>query len=544
MVYKRKQILTGLAIFICIAGLIIVLPGCGKGLPEDIKNKASEIPAEIRSVASRVKIEQDKYEKLTKSSEFRKVQKIAIREKWTDQFDSASDELQKAELLYKKEITPLIKKNRPDSTDLVRQKIIRVKNIIQSAENLSKSVFSRFSEMRNTIVDAENIYARSRRDAVQIFNTAEMIKTNSLEKAHSDFPDLKNKLDLRFAPISKLEQQSRNNLTIVDAAYKAHLSDSHSDYAAFTDSSKALSSDLDKIKELEKKFSSEIAQLYMSYTKILKDMKEEFFVFIKRESWNENSDFYNPGSAVFQRQVSLEAYEMLTTDNVGTIASITPGFTGPKFKNNIGSIWDDLDINPGERWPGRGHNAASFWVESSKKNYFHKYMLEQNGDIKESDWEKVSENFYHTNFEFLGMAILSKPYGFFEDELLTQAAPPGMSYVGNSRYGEWEQDDSGNSFWAWYGRYALFSTLFFPRPYYYHYNSWNSWHSSYMGRKPYFGKSVNGMQRFGTRGSYIKKSPLFQNSRFVRSGGLKAQSTSIRGSGANLRGGGPKNRGK
>ncbi|HHJ21227.1 MAG TPA: hypothetical protein ENJ84_15590 [Gammaproteobacteria bacterium] len=36
----------------------------------------------------------------------------------------------------------------------------------------------------------------------------------------------------------------------------------------------------------------------------------------------------------------------------------------------------------------------------------------------------------------------------------------GGQLVGNPNYGHWQQDSSGNSFWAWYGQYALLSSLF------------------------------------------------------------------------------------
>lgn len=57
----------------------------------------------------------------------------------------------------------------------------------------------------------------------------------------------------------------------------------------------------------------------------------------------------------------------------------------------------------------------------------------------------------------------------------------GSYMVGNPRYGSWRRDSSGQSLWAWYGQYALFSHMFMgPRPYYY--GSWyggRSW--SYYG---------------------------------------------------------------
>ena len=36
----------------------------------------------------------------------------------------------------------------------------------------------------------------------------------------------------------------------------------------------------------------------------------------------------------------------------------------------------------------------------------------------------------------------------------------GSQYVGNPNYGRWQSNTGGGSVWAWYGKYALFSTLF------------------------------------------------------------------------------------
>lgn len=67
----------------------------------------------------------------------------------------------------------------------------------------------------------------------------------------------------------------------------------------------------------------------------------------------------------------------------------------------------------------------------------------------------------------------------------------GSRLVGNPRYGQWRNDSSGQSFWAWYGQYALFRTMFFPRSYYY--NSWYG-HRSWS----YYGDV--GRHYYGTRG--------------------------------------------
>ncbi|MEN8212044.1 MAG: hypothetical protein ABFR31_10010 [Thermodesulfobacteriota bacterium] len=543
--HKRQHILMGFISALTMAGLMALFTGCGPGLPKELKNHADTIPDAIKAGQTRIDRDKDKYGGLTNSSEFKGVKRFALKEKWAEKFSLAHEELKRADKLYNNELLPMVKKNKPELASAVKEQIIRINKIIQDAESLSKYPFLRSAAIQKTIKNAENLQALAKKDADAILKIVNGLKTGSFAIANQDFPGLKDKINTRFAPLSNLAEQSRNDLNVVAATYQDHTAGSNADYAAFTDSSSALASSFEKVKIFETEFTKDMDQLYLSYTKVLKDMKVEYFVIIKRESWNENSDYYNPGFATFQRQVNTEAYEALTQENVDTIAAITAGFTGSKFKSNIGSnLWKELAINPAAQWPSRSHNAASFWVEDSNETYFHKYLLEENGETQETEWEKVDESFYEANLEFLGMAILAKPYGVFEKDRLTQAAPPGMAYVGNSKYGEWKQNSSGNSFWSWYGKYALFSTLFFPRPYYYPYNSWNSWNSNYRHSQPYFGKNQKGSQKFGTRGSFIKKSPGFQSSTFAKSGGLKAHTASVRGAGANLRGGGPKSKGK
>ncbi len=540
----RKHLLVNLIAGLTIAGLVAILAGCGAGLPKELKKEAQAIPGAVKTGKSRVDNHKKQYETLAALSEFKAIEPFAVKENWTHKFQLAHDELTRAKTLYDKDLSPLVDKNKPELVPQVKQQIIRIKKVLQNAEDLSRYPMSRFSKIRDTIENAAGLHSRAKKDAEQIILIATGFKTGSMAKAIADFPDLTEKINTRFAPLSKLERESRDHLSVVTAQYNRHTAGSTADYAAFTDSVESLDSSLELAKTLEAKLTGEMAQLYSSYTKILKDMKEEYFVTIKRESWNENSDYYDPRFATFQRQVSPEAYETLTADNLDTIAAISAGFAGSRFSSQIGDLWKELSIKPTEQWQERGHNAASFWVENSREAYFHKYMLEENGDTRETDWEKVDASFYDANLEYLGMAILTKPYGVFEQDRLTQAAPPGMAYVGNSKYGEWKQDNTGNQFWSWYGKYAFFSSLFFFPPSYFHYNSWNSWNNNYRYQKPYFGKTQNGSRKYGTSGSYVRQSPKFQSTNFAKSGGFKSQATSVRGAGAGLRGGGPKSKGK
>jgi len=536
---KRKRLLTYV-----LAGLTVFLAGCGGGLPKELKNEAKLLPEAIKAGHSRVDKHKDQYQSLTASSEFEVVEAFAQKENWVQKFQLAHDELNRAQALYDKDLKPLIRKNEPELAPGVKQQIERIKKVLQDAGVLSRYPLSRFSKIKDSIENAADLHSRAKEEAEQINRIANEIKAGPLAKATTDFPDLTEKINSRFAPLSKLERQSRDHLNVVAAEYSRHAAGSAADYAAFTDSTAALASGFKAAQTLETKISGEMAQLYSSYTKILQDMKAKYYVTIKRESWNQNSDYYDPKFATFQRQVSPETYDALTADNLDAIAAIKAGFTGSSFSSNIGHLWKELAINPAEQWPGRGHNAASFWVAGSQAAYFHKYMLEENGETRETDWEKVDASFYEANLEYLGMAILAKPYGLFEQDRLIQAAPPGMAYVGNSKYGEWKNDNSGNRFWSWYGKYAFFSSLFFYPPSYYRYNSWSGWRDGYRSRRPYFGKTQNGFQKYGTSGTFIKRSPRFQSTTFAKSGGFKSQTASVRGSGANLRGGGPKSKGK
>lgn len=544
MVHKSKHLFMNFITGLTIAGLVLILSNCGGGLPKEMKNEAKAIPNAIKTGKSQVDKHNEKYKSLTKSSEFKDVEPFALKENWNQKFQLAHTELSRAKDLYGKDLKPLISKNKPELAPQVKQQITRIKKVIQDAEALSRYPFSRFSKIKKAIQTADSLNSQSKDNVKQIRRIVSEIKTGPMEKALADFPDLTEKINTRFAPLSQLEEQSLNHLNVVTAEYKRHTAGSNADYAAFTDSTEALTSGLEQAKTLETKFTKEMAQLNSSYTKILKDMKEEYFVTIKRESWNENSDYYDPRFATFQREVSPELYEALTADNLDAIAAIKAGFRGSKFSSNIGNKWKELSINPAEQWAGRGHNAASFWVEDSKEAYFHKYMLEENGETRETDWEPVDASFYDANLEYLGMAILAKPYGVFEQDRLVQAAPPGMAYVGNSKYGEWKKDNTGNQFWSWYGRYAFFSMLFNSRPSYFGYNSWSGWNNNYRNNRPYFGKTQNGFPKYGTSGTFVKQSPTFQNTNFAKSGGFKSQTASVRGAGANLRGGGPKSKGK
>lgn len=109
------------------------------------------------------------------------------------------------------------------------------------------------------------------------------------------------------------------------------------------------------------------------------------------------------------------------------------------------------------------HRYKLVWAESVPEGSSTDTTLssEASGELslqdRTTEWIQVPETVYGRYEPFLGMTLLSKQAG---EEISQAHYPPGYQYVGDARYGEWRSDDSGNSFWAFYGRYALMSHLF------------------------------------------------------------------------------------
>lgn len=117
-----------------------------------------------------------------------------------------------------------------------------------------------------------------------------------------------------------------------------------------------------------------------------------------------------------------------------------------------------------------------------------------------TEWYTVSENFFNQNIDNMGMEIAAKNR---EGEISKTAAPPGYSnYVGNPQYGQWQQGSNGESFWSFYGKYALMSSLFnmaaFPvrRSYY------NDYQGYRRSGRSYYGPVVNNQRAYGTNSRY------------------------------------------
>ena len=223
---------------------------------------------------------------------------------------------------------------------------------------------------------------------------------------------------------------------------------------------------------------------------------------------------------------------------LSTVLIISCGTDKPKF---VKSPIDDIITKYINK---KDYNVilADMDYKEDVDKYYHKYQIiltESNQNLSKetlndsisnpedvtvvnTEWQEVSPIIFDDYKADLGMTILSKKNGVLDKN----SSPAGVNnYVGNSQYGHWQSNSSGGSFWAFYGRYRLFSDLFYGSRYGYggysrgHYNDYNQ---NYRNKKSYYGanKEYGTAGKHNTSTSWSKKPQSFKqnvNSKVTRS---------------------------
>jgi hypothetical protein len=137
---------------------------------------------------------------------------------------------------------------------------------------------------------------------------------------------------------------------------------------------------------------------------------------------------------------------------------------------------------------------------------------------------EVSRAQYQAMERNLGMAIEHKPAGKYDIESERVAQPAGFAYMAppgqSNRYGYWN-NSGGQSFWVFYGQYALMRDLLFNhdyRPYdRYEYDHYRTY---YERRQTYYGnEGASSAPKYGTGGTTTQE--RYSGSTFAKSGGFK-----------------------
>ena len=145
----------------------------------------------------------------------------------------------------------------------------------------------------------------------------------------------------------------------------------------------------------------------------------------------------------------------------------------------------------------------------------------------EERWVPVSEATYDSMHNDLGMAIEQKPAGKYDAEADHVPQPAGFAYVappsqGSNQYGHWEQHN-GQSFWVFYGQYALLRDLLFNRDYRpLDRRDWEGYRSERSQGHTYYGQNAESSAsapKYGTNGTTTQE--RYSGSTYAKGGGFR-----------------------
>lgn len=145
----------------------------------------------------------------------------------------------------------------------------------------------------------------------------------------------------------------------------------------------------------------------------------------------------------------------------------------------------------------------------------------------EEQWVSVSKATFDAMHDDLGMAIEQKPTGKYDSEAEHVPQPAGFAYVappsqGSNQYGYWDHRD-GESFWVFYGKYALLRDLLFNHGYRpLGRGEWEGYRTERSQGHTYYGRDAESsaqVPKYGTNGTATQE--RYSGSTYAKSGGFR-----------------------
>lgn len=313
-------------------------------------------------------------------------------------------------------------------------------------------------------------------------------------------------------------------------------------YAVMTDYSQTVARKAGEYAKGDESLRAKLKQLPHSETHTLVDVRLVALVTFGRTTWNNSSDWGEEDHLFSPVEVQVEVANDIAT------------FSAEQELDE--SYLSNLGVKTGEDpWPS-DHDSATFWVDELEERYCQKIRVLVDGEpssvlMPKDDFcgqyntpSEVKDGIYWVEEDGLGadaigMDVYSKAFGDFDDEASEAATPPGMAYVGDPKTGEWKTDNSGNSFWAFYGQYRFFTDLIGgPSPYYYR-SEYDTWNKNYRYQEKSYYAGTASSPRFGAKSP--QAATRFKNTNYGKTG---LSDASVRSAGPAARGGGPGGGGK
>ena len=498
--------------FIFLLGVILLLFACG-GLQKALRERAEGVPSRIDDATAQLEKYKKEFKQFKDTDEYKSefyLYAAPDRENWENNFSLSDNELKRAQEVYDNNVSPILKKNDRKEEPELRKKLKLIDDTLIQGTKLARKTSLRISELHEAKKNAKKMAEQAKADYAEVNKIFGDLETD-VHSTQEQFPNKKDDLDKRLLWF----KTAKDNSDRAQASVTNEMESSSPDYAVFTNNCLLLSTVLKDITGRDEALRKKISELNRDYSKILRDMKidERPWMEEVKYQWNNWSDF-DTTREVYRRKkyISMNDYNQI----IGRYGE----------EGGILSRGSDYEI----------------WVEGAdiEEHYYHKYLIVENDKETVTDWVEVSEEVYEANEDNLNMSIASKPFGYYEDEVINVATPPGFDKVGNPRYGRWvENKETGHREWSFFERYLFWHMVLNgigPRHNYYTYGRWDDWNRNYRGRSAYYG---TGGSDFGSAGRTTSANPSVRNSTFSRSGGFKSATTGMRGAGSSVRGRGP-----
>ncbi|MCK4707039.1 MAG: hypothetical protein KAU21_00345, partial [Gammaproteobacteria bacterium] len=349
------------------------------------------------------------------------------KENWKDSFSKANKALDAAKELYQSQIVPMMDRDDPEEDIAARILIKKFEYQILQSRIAALYPEQRIDFLVNVRDTVPSINEKSERELTQLIK----VQKTLIKRAIKTAADYANKKDDISKKINELNVIAEKGLVSKRHVSEQFRKDKYNiDYAIFGDEAVNLTKSLAEITEYQKKINAKFDELYRSYTKILADQRIEYFIIIGRATWcegeycgNGTTKHYPP---VMVDEKMFEYFDGLKTD---VIAKMSTSWGREKFTINISNAaWNALRID--KRWNGsRGDDYAEYWVERTYASTYHRYIEVVNDRMTKGQWVRVKEDDFWKQYSNLGMAILTKPYGYYEEDALKDAQPVGMATI-------------------------------------------------------------------------------------------------------------------
>ncbi|MDO8507102.1 MAG: hypothetical protein Q7S53_00855 [bacterium] len=493
----------------------LLAAGCSN-IPKEIQKDADQLSKRIEAAKKKIGDKQSQFEEFKNSESYGFHKPYSERENWAGKFDEARAKTDTAQSLFDNELKPILDRGKAEEAENAKAQINRINATLDEADYFADYPGNRAEFLKKVKDEGKQMIQTASNDVASSQKFRDEL-TAPVEKAKVDFPGKKDDLTMRQAEFNRRVDESATALT----SAKAQEAAASPDYAVWGDSCVTITTNNEWIKGEDQNVRNKLNELPRSYSWTLVDQREDFFVTIQKTVWDDWAEIDNDKDYTYEsRQVDRDTYayfESLSDEDALDLGKIDQ------------DKWNSLNIDQRE---GPNDSTEKFYVGDLPYTCYHKYLVEENGQVHEEDWKEVDEATFAANEADLGMVIMTKPVGLYEEDVIKVASPPGFAYVDNPRYGQWNTDGSGNSFWVFYGQYAFISNMLGGNSIYR--NDWDTWNRDYRGRQPYYGKD----EGYGTySGNYA-------GTTYGRSGGIEAEDPSVREAGSSARGGGPGGGGK